>query len=106
MKASRILLRWYKSFNISYRREGPARLTEQAGPWNRLHVGDKLQQYYPFIEISLEGDITTIVGGNETGKSHLLSAIAKVLTGKGIDGAAFQQTDLCRYATVPENTRR
>ena len=102
MKASRILLRWYKSFNISYRREGPARLTEQLGPWNRLHVGDKLQQFYPFIEISLEGDITTVVGGNETGKSHLLSAIAKVLTGKGIDGALFQQTDLCRYATIPE----
>jgi putative AbiEii toxin of type IV toxin-antitoxin system len=103
MKASRILLRWYKSFNISYRRDGPARLTEQVGPWNRLHVGDKLQQFYPFIEISIEGDITTVVGANETGKSHLLSAIAKVLTGKGIDGAAFPQTDLCRYATVPEN---
>lgn len=102
MKASRILLRWYKSFNISYRRGGPARITEQPAPWNRLYVGDKLQDYYPFIEIPLESDISTIVGGNETGKSHLLSAIAKVLTGKGIDGANFEQTDLCRYATVPE----
>ncbi len=54
MKATRILLRWYKSFNISYRLQGPARLTEQVGPWNRLHVGDKLQQFYPFIEIPLE----------------------------------------------------
>jgi energy-coupling factor transporter ATP-binding protein EcfA2 len=103
LKATRILLRWYKSFNINYRREGPARHTEQVGPWNRLHVGDKLQQFYPFIEIPLEGDITTVVGGNETGKSHLLSAIAKVLIGHGIDGALFQQTDLCRYASVPEN---
>lgn len=103
MKASRILLRWYKSFNISYRREAPARITEEGRPWNSLHVGDKFQHYYPFIEIPLEKDITTVVGGNESGKSHLLSAISKVLTGKGIDGSPFQQTDLCRYAIVPEH---
>ena len=103
MKASQILLRWYKSFNICYRKEGPDRASELPRPWNRLHVNDKLQQFYPFIEIPLEGDITTVVGGNETGKSHLLSAIAKVLTGKGIDGSPFLQTDLCRYATVPEH---
>ena len=40
-----------------------------------IDVGKALAADYPFIEISLEDDITTIVGGNESGKSHLLSAI-------------------------------
>lgn len=102
MKATRVLLRWYKSFNISYQSQAPDRLSRQKHPWNSLHVGDKLNNVYPFIEISLENDITTIVGGNETGKSHLLGAIAKVISGRGIDSAGFRQTDLCRYASFPD----
>lgn len=59
---------------------------------------------FPFIEISLEDDITTVVGANESGKSHLLSAISKVLTGQGIpefDNATstYSRTDLCHYTS-------
>lgn len=62
---------------------------------------------FPFIEIPLEDDITTVVGGNESGKSHLLSAISKVIRGTGIpegNGKTgdFSRTDLCHY-TSPRN---
>jgi predicted ATPase len=77
-------------------------------PWNKLGSLNQSSEEYHFIEISLEKDITTIVGGNESGKSHLLSAISKVLTGKGIadgygaDGSPFSRTDLCHY-TIQKN---
>lgn len=101
MKLNRVLLRWYKSFNISYRQDGPARLSDVSRPWNVLDVTKDLANDYPFIEIPIEGDITTIVGGNESGKSHLLGAISKVIDGKGLNGEPYDQTDLCRYATTP-----
>jgi energy-coupling factor transporter ATP-binding protein EcfA2 len=77
-------------------------------PWNELGSLNQSSEEHHFIEISLEKDITTIVGGNESGKSHLLSAISKVLTGKGIadgygaDGSPFSRTDLCHY-TIQKN---
>ncbi|HUE74331.1 MAG TPA: AAA family ATPase [Pirellulaceae bacterium] len=74
-------------------------------PWTELRIPEGMGERFRFIEIPLEGDITTIVGGNENGKSHLLSAIAKVITGAGIpderDKAShFDRTDLCHYASV------
>ncbi len=96
-----VLLRWYKSFNISYRSEAVPRIASQSRPWNAIDVGNELADDYPFIEIPLEQDITTIVGGNESGKSHLISAISKVLIGVGVKRDRFSQTDFCRYATVP-----
>ena len=56
---------------------------------------------FPFIEIPIEHDITTIVGANESGKSHLLNAIAKVVRGTGVDiEDEFKRTDLCHYAGI------
>lgn len=101
MKVSKVLLRWYKSFNISYRQDEPARVSDARRPWNAINVSADLADDYPFIEIPIESDITTIVGGNESGKSHLLSAISKVIGGTGLEGDEFDQTDFCRYATVP-----
>lgn len=83
MKITKVLLRWYKSFNVNYlgyedRRDGVI-----LRPWNSC-IGceqDQNSVEYPFIEIDLEEDITTIVGANESGKSHLLSALHKVIVG-------------------------
>ena len=104
MKIASVLLRWYKSFNVNYMGYPDDRNTDVvARPWNKLGTSQSESDEYHFIEISLEKDITTIVGGNESGKSHLLSAISKVLTGKGItdgfspDGSPFSRTDLCHY---------
>lgn len=57
--------------------------------------------FYPYIEVSIESKITTIVGANESGKSHLLSAIEKAISGKDIE-----RSDFCRYSpffTVKQN---
>lgn len=76
-------------------------------PWNLLGRDTTSEDDFPLIEIPLEPDITTVVGANESGKSHLLSAISKVITGKGIpdefgEGRDFSRTDLCHY-TSPRN---
>lgn len=101
MKITKVLLRWYKSFNVNYlgyedRRDGIV-----PRPWN-FFVGRDNEQApveYPFIEIELEEDITTIVGANESGKSHLLSAIHKVLVGMDPNSSdSFRKTDICHYA--------
>ncbi len=105
MKASKILLRWYKSFNVNYRVHSDRQQGIVSRPWNGLLVEGGSETDYEFVEIPLEADITTVVGANESGKSHLISAISKVVTGKGIpdDGRKsrqFARTDLCHFASV------
>ena len=105
MKASKVLLRWYKSFNVNYMNYSDRRHGIVPRPWNLLHVKGGSESDFEFIEIPIEGDITTIVGANESGKSHLISAISKVIRGTGIpdewgEGRAYGLTDLCHYASV------
>lgn len=93
MHATKVLLRWYKSFNVRY--HGYYLENEsKPEPWE-LYEG----QHFPFVEIPLNRQITTIVGANESGKSHLLSAMAKVFTGAGVgdDGNEYAVQDICRY---------
>lgn len=105
MRISCLLLRWYKSFNINYLGYPDRRHQVKERPWTAIcapkDVGDKWQ----FIEIPIEDDITTIVGANESGKSHLLSAVAKVIDGFGLPDErdrhlAFDRVDLCHYASI------
>lgn len=105
MKASKVLLRWYKSFNVNYMNYADRRHGVVSRPWNSLHVEGGADSDYEFIEIPIENDITTIVGANESGKSHLISAISKVICGTGLPsewdkGRQFGLTDLCHYASV------
>lgn len=108
MKISQVLLRWHKSFNINYNGYDDRSGAQAPRPWNALNLppggvpGD-----YGFIEIPLEADVTTIVGANESGKSHLLDAVCKVLTGKGNDDRPssageqrFAVTDLCHFSSA------
>jgi len=104
MKVAAVLLRWYKSFNTNYMPYTDRRAGVSSRPWNLLSRNTDNERDFPFIEIPLEQDITTVVGANESGKSHLLSAVSKVLTGKGIpdgfgDGREFSRTDLCHYTS-------
>lgn len=70
-------------------------------PWNKLSPLFADNEEFPFIAIPVERDVTTIVGANESGKSHLLNAIAKVIHGNGTDpDDEFKRTDLCHYASV------
>jgi predicted ATP-dependent endonuclease of OLD family len=101
MKLKRVLLRWYKSFHLNYRGTTDKGETTFYRPWNRLSPSFAPGEEFPFIEVPIEDDITTIVGANESGKSHLLNAISKVVRGTGTDGSdQFKRTDLCHYASV------
>lgn len=86
MKLQCVFVRFYKSFNFDQMRKShPDALPK---PWETIGT-----EFYPYIEIPIDGQITTIVGANESGKSHLLSAIRKAVSGEG-----FHQRDLCRYS--------
>jgi predicted ATP-dependent endonuclease of OLD family len=102
MKITKVLLRWYKSFNVNYVGYIDRRNDILVRPWNIYKDNEQGKTIeYPFIEIPIEEDITTIVGANESGKSHLLSAIYKVLTGYDLNNnSLFSRTDLCYYSPV------
>lgn len=83
-----VFVRFYKSFNYDYlRKHDPSVKNRQ--PWEFC---DSL--WYPHVKVSIEPSITTIVGENESGKSCLLTAIEKGLTGAGIE-----RKDFCRHST-------
>lgn len=101
MKLKKVLLRWYKSFHLNYRGISEKGETTAYRAWNKMSPSYAAGDEFPFIEIPVEPDVTTIVGANESGKSHLLNAIRKVVCGSGIDGNnEFLRTDLCHYAGV------
>ncbi|MFD3438805.1 AAA family ATPase [Streptomyces sp. NPDC058685] len=86
MRITRIYVRFYKSFNYDYERKFAP--NSNPDPWEML--GDA---WYPYVRLELEASITTIVGANESGKSHLLDSVEKLITGRNID-----RSDFCRYS--------
>ncbi|WP_414586642.1 AAA family ATPase [Scytonema sp. PCC 10023] len=94
MHLKTVFTRFYKSFNDDFLRKNDDRVKPK--PWEK--VGNA---FYPYIEVPIDQKITTIVGANESGKSHLLSAIEKAISGKSIE-----RSDFCRYShffTVKQN---
>ncbi|GAT88212.1 hypothetical protein [Paenarthrobacter nicotinovorans] len=87
MLVSKVYIRFFRSFNYDYLRKTHPSATPH--PWDLLS-GDL---FYPFVRVNLEPSITTIVGGNEAGKSQLLSAVRAALTGQEIN-----RGDFCRYS--------
>lgn len=85
MKLSHVYARFYKSFNFDHRRKAHPKAEKRE--WEMIG-----SLWYPYVEVPIDQTTTTIVGANESGKSHLLSAIEKAITGEG-----FQHQDLCRY---------
>ncbi|MBL1200395.1 MAG: AAA family ATPase [Nostoc sp. GBBB01] len=94
MHLKTVFIRFYKSFNDDFLRKHNNKVKRK--PWELID-----NVFYPYIEVSIESKITTIVGANESGKSHLLSAIEKAISGKDIE-----RSDFCRYSpffTVKQN---
>ena len=91
-----VYIRFYKSFNFDYLRK--VHPNAEKCQWEDL---DGL--WFPHVRVPLDPLITTIVGANESGKSHLLSAIEKAIVGKGL-----APHDICRYSPFfsVENERR
>lgn len=86
MRLSTVHARFYKSFNFDQARKLNSRVEKQ--PWENFR-----DRFFPYVTVKLDERITTVVGANESGKSHLLSVIKKAVTGKKIE-----QRDLCRYS--------
>jgi hypothetical protein len=82
-----VFIRFYKSFNFDYLRKHDRKAKPE--PWEIM--GDDL--WYPYVAVPIDSEITTAVGANESGKSHLLRAIEK-----GISGQEIKRDDFCRYS--------
>lgn len=87
MKISAVYVRFYKSFNFDYLRKY-AREAKPL-PWELIDG-----VWYPYVRVPLDPSVTTVVGANEAGKTHLLDAIDHAITGTGID-----RGDFCRYSS-------
>jgi len=86
MKLKTVYVRFYKSFNYDYLRKHHPEA--KAFPWETIDGA-----WYPYVRVPIDTHITTIVGANESGKTHLLSAIEKGITGRDIC-----REDFCRYS--------
>lgn len=97
MRLTRVYVRFYKSFNYDYERKFAR--ASNPDPWDLLEGA-----WYPYVRLDLEPSVTTIVGANESGKSHLLDSIENLIVGEGIE-----RSDFCRYSnffSVEEGKRR
>lgn len=82
-----VWIRFYKSFNFDYLRKYNAKT--EAPEWEKIDG-----RWFPYIRIPIDPEVTTIVGANESGKTHLLTAVEKAV---GISEIARE--DFCRYSS-------
>ncbi len=87
MKLTAIYARFFRSLNYDYVRLSNPNYSPD--PWDGTPSGAQ----YPFVRLRLEDQITTVVGGNESGKSQVLAAVRAALTGEG-----YERSDFCRYS--------
>ena len=95
MRLKSVFIRFYKSFNYDYIRKIKFDRGKEK-PWESLN-----NNFYPFVEIPIDSKITTVVGANESGKSHLLTAIEKGIIGRSThckNGSEITRKDFCRYS--------
>jgi predicted ATP-dependent endonuclease of OLD family len=85
-----LFLRFYKSFNYDYLKRYSDKDKVQY-PWE--FIDNNPEKWYPYVEIQIDKKVTTIVGANESGKTHILDAIKK-----GISGEEISYEDFCRYS--------
>ncbi len=112
MRLEAIFARFYKSFNVNHQRQylytnnkhtkpGKQKKEIKQQPWEIIKTEDG-DLWFPFIEVPIEQQITAVVGANESGKSHLLTAIESAITGK-YTGSDYRERELsprdfCRYS--------
>ncbi|MBN9619393.1 MAG: hypothetical protein J0H43_06625 [Actinobacteria bacterium] len=97
MKLERAYVRFFRSFNFDY--ELKARPGSHEREWDRTDLG-----WYPYVRLDVDPRITAVVGANESGKSHLLDAVERLLTATEVD-----RQDFCRCSdlySVEQGERR
>ena len=82
-----VYIRFYRAFNFDYLRARHEHSVPE--PWDLLEDG----RFYPYIRLSIEDDLTCIVGANESGKSQVLQAIEIAIGDEAVSPAGF-----CRYS--------
>lgn len=82
-----VYARFFRSLNHDYLRKTSNGY--KPDPWDQTPDGAE----YPFVELKLEHDITTVAGANESGKTQLLGVVKRALTGD-----AIERQDFCRYS--------
>jgi energy-coupling factor transporter ATP-binding protein EcfA2 len=87
MRLTTLHVRFFKAFNYDYLRK--FHKGAEPLPWELMED----DSWYPFVNVSLEEDITTVVGANESGKSQVLDAIEIALGQRAVG-----RTDFCRYS--------
>ena len=112
MRLDAIFIRFYKSFNVDRHRQylvsddksnksKKAKKEIQKEPWEIIKT-DEGDLWFPFIKVPIEPQITAVVGANESGKSHLLTAIENAISGKYTGPDYKERTlssrDFCRYS--------
>lgn len=88
MRLRTIYVRFYRAFNFDFLRKTHPDVTPH--PWDVMDDGN----FYPYVSVDLDLELTSIVGANESGKSQLLDAIEY---GLGIRQPDIR--DFCRYST-------
>jgi predicted ATPase len=83
-----VYVRFFRSFNFDYERKAHRESSER--DWEQTELG-----WYPFVRLDVDPRITAVVGANESGKSHLLDAMQKLLTNEQVD-----RQDFCRYSDL------
>ena len=64
-----VYIRFYRAFNYHYIRALNSRVEHH--PWDKMEDGAP----YPYIELDIDQELTSVVGANESGKTQLLKAI-------------------------------
>lgn len=87
MELTAIYARFFRSLNYDYVRLSNPNYSPD--PWDSTPSGAQC----PFARLRLGDQITTVVGGNGSGKSHVLAAVRASLTDEG-----YERSDFCRYS--------
>jgi hypothetical protein len=89
MLLTKVLVRFYRSFNFDHEYKSDPRSAVRE--WETIPD----EGWFPFVEVDIDDVITAVVGANESGKSHLIGATKRGLTGLQIDSS-----DFCRYSKL------
>lgn len=88
MRLRTIYTRFYRAFNFDYLLKTHPNV--DPNPWDMMDD----ENFYPYVSVNIDPELTSIVGANESGKSQLLDAIEY---GLGIKEPEIR--DFCRYST-------
>lgn len=96
MIITKVFLKSYRTYNFDFQKKtetSPAKYKESLNYWDSaLQDSNDFESWKPFVEVPIPDKICSIVGSNESGKSHLLKAVHSHM-----NKAQYRLSDVCRY---------